>query len=73
MKYRAVRQQQLFGTVVEDQSKALSIPAPIQSELIVLLAQLMQSVILRDGLVARPSIPSQLCGSRNDGPLMRTV
>jgi hypothetical protein len=45
MKYRAVRQQQLFGTVVEDQSKALSIPAPIQSELIVLLAQLMQSVI----------------------------
>jgi hypothetical protein len=45
MKYRAVRQQQLFGTVVEDQSKALSIPAPIQSDLIVLLAQLMQSVI----------------------------
>lgn len=45
MRYRAVRQQQLFGTVVEDQSKALSIPAPIQSELIVLLAQLMQSVI----------------------------
>ena len=45
MKYRAVRQQQLFGTVVEDQSKALSIPEPIQSELIVLLAQLMQSVI----------------------------
>jgi hypothetical protein len=45
MKYRAVRQQQLFGTVVEDQSKALSMPAPIQSELIVLLAQLMQSVI----------------------------
>ena len=45
MKYRAVRQQQLFGTVVEDQSKALSIPAPIQSELIVLLAQLLQSVI----------------------------
>lgn len=45
MKYRAVRQQQLFGTVVKDQSKALSIPAPIQSQLIVLLAQLMQSVI----------------------------
>lgn len=45
MKYRAVRQQQLFGTVVEDQSKALSIPAPIQSELIVLLTQLLQSVI----------------------------
>ena len=45
MKYRAVRQQQLFGTVVEDPSKARSIPAPIQAELIVLLAQLMQSVI----------------------------
>ena len=45
MKYRAVRQLQLFGTVAEDPSKARSIPAPIQSELIVLLAQLMQSVI----------------------------
>ena len=45
MKYRAVRQQQLFGRAVEDQSKALSIPAPMQSELIVLLAQLMQSLI----------------------------
>lgn len=45
MKYRAVRQQQLFGTIVEDQGKALSIPASMQSELIVLLAQLLQSVI----------------------------
>ena len=45
MKYRAVRQQQLFRTVVEDRSNLLLLPTSVQSELIVLLAQLMQSVV----------------------------
>jgi hypothetical protein len=45
MKHRAVRQQQLFGTLVDDQSNARSVPVPIQSELIVLLSQLMRSVV----------------------------
>lgn len=39
-----MQQRKLFGTL-EDQSKAPLIPAPVQSELIVLLAQLMTSVI----------------------------
>jgi hypothetical protein len=39
-----VRQQRLFRTL-EDQSKAPLIPAPVQSELILLLAQLMTFVI----------------------------
>lgn len=45
MKYGAVRQQQLFGILVKDQNNTLSVPTPIQSELILLLAQLMQSVV----------------------------
>jgi hypothetical protein len=44
MKYRAVRHPQLFG-ILEDQSNAPLLPPPVQSELIVLLAQLMTSVI----------------------------
>ena len=45
MKYGVVRQQRLFQTVGEDQSNSPSIPLPVQSELIVLLAQLMKSVV----------------------------
>ena len=45
MKYGVVRQQRLFQTVNEDQSNSGSIPLPVQSELIVLLAQLMKSVV----------------------------
>jgi hypothetical protein len=45
MKYRAVRQQQLFGTVLEDQSNPASVLPAVRSELIVLLAQLMRSVV----------------------------
>lgn len=45
MKNGAVRQQQLFQTDVEVQSNLLSTPVPIHSELIVLLAQLMKSVV----------------------------
>lgn len=45
MKYGAVRQQRLFQTVGEDQSNSRLIPPPVQSELIVLLAQLMKSVV----------------------------
>ena len=45
MKYGAVRQQQLFGAVVKAQSNALSVTTSIQSELIVLLAQLMRSIV----------------------------
>ena len=45
MKYGVVRQQRLFQTVGEDQSSSPSIPLPVQSELIVLLAQLMKSVV----------------------------
>ncbi len=45
MKYGVVRQQRLFQTVGEDQSNSGSIPLPVQSELIVLLAQLMKSVV----------------------------
>jgi hypothetical protein len=45
MKYGAVRQQRLFQTVNEDQSNSRSIPLPVQSELIVVLAQLMKSVV----------------------------
>jgi hypothetical protein len=44
MKYRAVRQPQLFG-ILKDQSEAALLPPPVQSKLIVLLAQLMTSVI----------------------------
>jgi hypothetical protein len=45
MKYGVVRQQRLFQTVGEDQINSPSIPLPVQSELIVLLAQLMKSVV----------------------------
>lgn len=45
MKYGVVRQQPLFQTVGEDQISSRSIPLPLQSELIVLLAQLMKSVV----------------------------
>jgi hypothetical protein len=45
MKYGVVRQQRLFQTVGEDQSNSPSIPLPVQSEPIVLLAQLMKSVV----------------------------
>ena len=45
MKYRAVQQQQLFGTVIEDRNNPRLLPVPSQSELIALLAQLMKSVI----------------------------
>jgi hypothetical protein len=44
MKYRAVRQPQLFG-ILKDQNEAALLPPPVQSKLIVLLAQLMTSVI----------------------------
>jgi hypothetical protein len=45
MRQRAVRQQQLFDTIVEKQKSLLPLPAPIQSEVIVLLGQLMRSVV----------------------------
>ena len=44
MNHRAVRQPQLFG-IPEDQRRTPLLPAPVQSELIVLLAHLMTSVI----------------------------
>jgi len=45
MKYRAVQQQPLFGTVIEDRSNPRLLPAPIQPELIARLAQLIKAVI----------------------------
>jgi hypothetical protein len=38
-------QQKLFQTDVEVQNNRLSIPVPVQPELIVLLAQLMKSAV----------------------------